>query len=35
MDMAADEVAAFAVAASEPWAEQLLPGRTERVRTVR
>ena len=25
MDMAADEVAAFAVAASEPWAEQLLP----------
>ena len=25
MDMAADDVAAFAVAASEPWAEQLLP----------
>ncbi|SOC47962.1 putative membrane protein [Blastococcus aggregatus] len=25
LDMAADEVAAFAVAASEPWAEQLVP----------
>ncbi|RBY75001.1 hypothetical protein DQ239_18440 [Blastococcus sp. TF02-09] len=25
LDMAADEVAAFAVAASEPWAQQLLP----------
>lgn len=25
LDIAADEVAAFAVAASEPWAEQLLP----------
>lgn len=25
MDMAADEVAAFTVAASEPWAEQLVP----------
>jgi len=25
MDMAADEVASFAVAASEPWAQQLLP----------
>jgi len=26
MDMAADDIAAFAVAASEPWAEQLVPG---------
>lgn len=27
LDMAADDVAAFAVAASEPWAEQLVPRR--------
>jgi putative membrane protein len=35
LDMAADEVAAFAVAASEPWAGQLVPVPTGEVGTDR
>jgi putative membrane protein len=31
LDMAADDVAAFAVAASEPWAGTLVPGQPEPV----